>query len=287
MTSDQSAESVLKEVAKDGDFEKHNVKWDDFLPRVVKVLDTVVRTSFEFEGQAVLKDPLTGSSRTQDAFLEDVKKLLSEFGQDPPFTFQRIAELLTQPHVYYGPKVVHKFLHAVERSLMVESSVKEYPEKSLLKELENTQSARVDESGIVMSDISWVVDTGAPYDQESSNEGKEGGPDQNEQIEQIERVEQDEQVKQVEQVAQSEKTEQTKQTEKTEQTEQIEQTEQTEQTEQDVFESIPLDDRRRKSRDEEEEEPDVKRTRTDQGSGDNEDAGAGANANDSENNATN
>uniref|UniRef100_A0A060T8I6 ARAD1D07172p n=1 Tax=Blastobotrys adeninivorans TaxID=409370 RepID=A0A060T8I6_BLAAD len=233
MTSDQSAESVLKEVAKDGDFEKHNVTWDEFLPRVVKVLDTVVRTSFEFDGQAVIKDPLSGSSRTQDAFLEDVKKLLSGFGQDPPFTFQRIAELLTQPHVYYGPKVVHKFLHAVERSLMVESSVKEYPEKDLLKELENTQSARVDESGIVMSDISWVVDTGAPYDQGSPNEGKEEEHDQNEQVEQA-----------------------------------------------DEFESIPLDDRRRKSRDEEEEEPDVKRTRTDEDSGDKEDS-AGANANDS------
>lgn len=55
--------------------------------------------------------------------MERLFEMLDEFGEHPPFTIQRICELLTRPSIY---KSLGKFLRAFERTLLVTSTADQY-----------------------------------------------------------------------------------------------------------------------------------------------------------------
>ncbi|KAK9454779.1 hypothetical protein V1511DRAFT_500949 [Dipodascopsis uninucleata] len=104
------------------------------------------------------------------------KKLMSElictftasFESGPPYTLQRLAELIQQPTSHY--KVREKFLRAIERVLSVSSRLQDFPLPfiSSHNELSMNGMASYSESGsklnemVILSPIEWLVDTGTP-----------------------------------------------------------------------------------------------------------------------------
>ncbi|KAA8898309.1 hypothetical protein TRICI_006570 [Trichomonascus ciferrii] len=131
-------------------------------------IDQVLEKDFRGSVKEVV-DPLTGVKQSLKEYAEDVKEQFEEkFPDEPPFTIQRIAELLLRPREYYTEESPQKFLFALERSLSVQSTHTEYPEEELKRELKNTDSEsqgssnESSQSGIVLTQISWVVDTGTP-----------------------------------------------------------------------------------------------------------------------------
>lgn len=133
-------------------------------------IEYTLSSYFSASSSEEYKDPLTGIRKSlQEYKIEIYEQFDEKFPEDPPFTIQRIAELLLKPRNYYTERDPQKFLFALERSLSVQSTQKEYPENDLKTELKNVNGVSRggnDEtdgaSGIVLTPINWVVDTGTP-----------------------------------------------------------------------------------------------------------------------------
>ncbi|KAG8949548.1 hypothetical protein FRC04_008481 [Tulasnella sp. 424] len=69
----------------------------------------------------VMPTKLTVSEANEE--MERIFGMLDEFDEHPPFTIQRICELLTRPSIY---KSLGKFLRAFERTLLVTSTADQY-----------------------------------------------------------------------------------------------------------------------------------------------------------------
>lgn len=113
------------------------------------------------------------------------RTLRDDFAAGPPFTLQRLAELLAEPNALYSPSEVYKYLLAIRRVLSVSSTTSQYPEDALREELKRSKSQpeNAPEGGVHLTKISWVVDTGTPPpssldddDDEPENDDANGEP---------------------------------------------------------------------------------------------------------------
>ncbi|KAG8912317.1 hypothetical protein FRC01_005164 [Tulasnella sp. 417] len=73
------------------------------------------------EDGKVMPTKLTISEANEE--MERIFGMLDEFDEHPPFTIQRICELLTRPSIY---KSLGKFLRAFERTLLITSTADQY-----------------------------------------------------------------------------------------------------------------------------------------------------------------
>lgn len=160
--------AILEPVVESGAIGADFPPWEKVRALIKRRIDQVLENDFSDDVKEVT-DPLTGTKQSLKEYAEDVKEQFDEnFPDEPPFTIQRIAELLLEPRDHYAESSPQKFLFALERSLSVQSTHTEYPEEELKKEMKNadsenqTSSNESSQSGIVLTQISWVVDTGTP-----------------------------------------------------------------------------------------------------------------------------
>lgn len=160
--------SILGPVVETGTIGSDFPSWAKVRELIKRRIDQVLEKDFGDDVTEVT-DPLTGIKQSLQEYADDVKEQFDEkFPDEAPFTIQRIAELLLKPREYYADNSPQKFLFALERSLSVQSTYTEYPEGELKKELKNTDGENQpsgnesSQSGIVLTQISWVVDTGTP-----------------------------------------------------------------------------------------------------------------------------
>ncbi|ANB13788.1 hypothetical protein AWJ20_4735 [Sugiyamaella lignohabitans] len=160
--------AILGEIAGDGSFEAHakGVSWPEFVDLVVELLDANVSGLYDRPEKSYI-DPLTGQESSESEMTDQVKSLLrTEFAAGPPFTVQRLAELLGSPLDFYPAPFVYKYLTALKRVLSVASLSTDYPAVDLQAEIAqsktDTSSANYGEPGVVMTEIPWVLDTGLP-----------------------------------------------------------------------------------------------------------------------------
>jgi hypothetical protein len=155
---------ILQACAADGDLVKQGGQWTKLVPEIEKLVDRNISEKFEpFEAE--IEDPLTGIKHTVPEVVAELKQMLNQFDNGPPFTIQRLCELIVEPNKYYGSAYVFKYLDALRSVLSVASSTDEYPYIDIKEELSSTCAANnnnvnYSESGVVMSEISWIVDTG-------------------------------------------------------------------------------------------------------------------------------
>lgn len=88
-------------------------------------------------------DPLTRESITMPHFLASLTsaRLLEAFPDHPPFTIQRLAELVAYPTKHYQPDQPYKFLAALERVLSVSSATTAFEKLDTEKLIRESQSA--------------------------------------------------------------------------------------------------------------------------------------------------
>jgi PPP4R2 len=80
------------------------------------------------KSQRMSSDKASSGSASQDVFLQRRKRILSMFepssAVDPPYTIQRVAEVLLSPERYYSQ--THKLCNALEKLLLVTSSAQSF-----------------------------------------------------------------------------------------------------------------------------------------------------------------
>ncbi|RUS19407.1 protein phosphatase 4 core regulatory subunit R2 [Endogone sp. FLAS-F59071] len=91
----------------------------------------------------------TPSERPED-YQDRILSILDAF-QGPPFTIQRLCELLTKPTEHH--KTMIKYLRAMEKVVMVTSSFDEFPEPTLISSITVNGTA----SGVVAASESSLV----------------------------------------------------------------------------------------------------------------------------------
>lgn len=97
-------------------------------------------------------DPLTRESTTMPNFLASLTstRLLDAFPDQPPFTIQRLAELVAYPTKHYQPDQPYKFLAAIERVLSVSSATTAFEKldtEKLIRESQSSMAANQDHGG--------------------------------------------------------------------------------------------------------------------------------------------
>lgn len=121
----------------------------------------IVNNNFEKDPSG-FEDPLTGKIILTDSSLKEISESLKN---GPPFTIQRVAELLVGPNDQYPRQFVHKYLRALSSIVSVGSRLDDYPNLEIDEEvfLNKTHNS-VDSDGpnVILSEISWVIDTGLP-----------------------------------------------------------------------------------------------------------------------------
>ncbi|ODQ68477.1 hypothetical protein NADFUDRAFT_63901 [Nadsonia fulvescens var. elongata DSM 6958] len=157
---------ILKTIAKTGHLPTDSEKplWPEIVDTISLYISHVALTSFEGPNRII--DPLIDASFSVEETIERIQKLLeSKFSESPPFTIQRISELLLDPNEIYSKNSLDKWTRALERSLSVVSSVNEYPKITQAEMnyddsnvLTNGKGSFKEDLGIVMSPVPWVVD---------------------------------------------------------------------------------------------------------------------------------
>ncbi|KAK9326279.1 PPP4R2-domain-containing protein [Lipomyces orientalis] len=154
---------LLHETATTGIFDEA-ADWPSFRTRVSARLTEISTNNFAPE-----------PTPSQSDFLRDLLETLNTtFPQAPPFTIQRLAELVEQPNRHYGTHARDKYLRAIERIVSVESSVGDFGIAGFGSS-SNAGSSRNSgtvgalsgnvlngNTGVVLSPIAWLVDTGTP-----------------------------------------------------------------------------------------------------------------------------
>ncbi|KAK9247216.1 PPP4R2-domain-containing protein [Lipomyces tetrasporus] len=154
---------LLHETATTGIFDEA-ADWSAFRTRMSARLTEISTNNFTPE-----------PTPSQSDFLRDLLETLNTtFPQAPPFTIQRLAELVEQPNRHYGTHARDKYLRAIERVVSVESSVGDFGIAGFGSS-SNAGSSRNSgtvgalsgnvlngNTGVVLSPIAWLVDTGTP-----------------------------------------------------------------------------------------------------------------------------
>jgi hypothetical protein len=170
-------------MSNDGKFEPHSsVKWDEALDQIKSDIENTVKKSFDIPSQP-FKDPLTLRVETVDEIVAAIQKSLEkDFSDSPPFTIQRLAELIAEPNALYGRAFVYKYLLAMRQVLSVSSTIDQYPEDVIRQDLKNSSNHqdKAPDGGVYLTKISWVVDTGTPppacLDDDQGEQGDQGQP---------------------------------------------------------------------------------------------------------------
>ncbi|KAI5815459.1 PPP4R2-domain-containing protein [Pyronema omphalodes] len=117
-----SDEAILLAITKDGSMDAS--LWPTLLPRLLSRLDSIA-SSFPSVPSAG-SDITPPSSPSADPHLLSLKTTLTNsFPLAPPYTVQRLAELLLQPKQHYTS--LPKFIRALERVLSVTSTTERFP----------------------------------------------------------------------------------------------------------------------------------------------------------------
>lgn len=135
--------------------------WDEIAQLIIFKVRHIVEHNFD-PNLSAFEDPLTRTSMTVLDMEKQIELLLKD---GPPFTMQRIAELLIDPNAQYGRPFVYKYLRALISALSVSSRINDYYPLDMEEEIALSKSQNPIDSEkptVVLTDISWVVDTGRP-----------------------------------------------------------------------------------------------------------------------------
>ncbi|KAK9375897.1 PPP4R2-domain-containing protein [Lipomyces chichibuensis] len=155
---------LLHETTATGIFDE-TADWPAFRTRMSALLSEISTNNF-------VPEP----TPSQNSFLQSLLDTLNtSFPNAPPFTIQRLAELVERPNRHYGTHARDKYLRAIERVVSVESSVGDFGMAALGNSTNagsnNRNSGTVgaltgnvlnENTGVILSPIAWLVDTGTP-----------------------------------------------------------------------------------------------------------------------------
>lgn len=175
---------------------KHSISTGEMLGwqaarKHVQVLITENCAAYEPIKEGHVINAVTGHSESVTEQINRVVGLLDapQFKDSPPFTVQRMAELLTNPYQYYPRNQLAKYLRALERVLLVSSSVADYGKIDLIDNTPTMESGEKikPDSGIVLTPIPWIpeedelkTDPDVEEDETDADvvdDGSEDGPD--------------------------------------------------------------------------------------------------------------
>ncbi|KAK9235537.1 protein phosphatase 4 core regulatory subunit R2 [Lipomyces kononenkoae] len=151
---------LLHEISTTGVFDE-TADWPAFRTRMGARLTEISTNNFVPEPTA-----------SQNSFLQSLLDTFNtSFSTAPPFTIQRLAELIERPNQHYGTHARDKYLRAIQRVVTVESSVGDFGMAAFGTSNSSTFSGTVgalsgnvlnENTGVVLSPIAWLIDTGTP-----------------------------------------------------------------------------------------------------------------------------
>ena len=169
---------------------RYRDKWREYGPLLMaKIEENITRFNVEAEEPKVIDDsaplastpprassltaskspPIATTTTTVSGDVAENLKFIREllalpiFSQSPPFTIQRLAELVQNPLQYHTHPV--KYLRAVERCVNVSSSLDDYPvcETEHQREEKDPMEMSVMNGGVPLySPIAWLTPESAP-----------------------------------------------------------------------------------------------------------------------------
>ncbi|KAK9369230.1 hypothetical protein V1509DRAFT_620116 [Lipomyces kononenkoae] len=151
---------LLNEISTTGVFDE-SADWPAFRTRMGARLTEISTNNF-------VPEP----TESQNSFLRSLLDTLNTtFANAPPFTIQRLAELIERPNQHYRTHARDKYLRAIERVVAVESSMGEFGMDGFSSSNSRSFAGTVgalsgavasENTGVVLSPIAWLIDTGTP-----------------------------------------------------------------------------------------------------------------------------
>ncbi|KAG5361368.1 Serine/threonine-protein phosphatase 4 regulatory subunit 2 [Yarrowia sp. C11] len=148
--------SSLKAAIEDGSMPS----WPEQRSHVQQLIKEICQ-SYDPIKDGMVVNAVTGHQEEAQEQISRIVSLLDapQFHSSPPFTMQRMAELLTEPFKYYPQNQQAKFLRALERVLLVSSSIDDYGAVSVdihdVPTVEDGEKIKPD-TGIVLTPIPWI-----------------------------------------------------------------------------------------------------------------------------------
>ncbi|KAG5358079.1 hypothetical protein CJU89_4577 [Yarrowia sp. B02] len=137
-------------------------QWEEQRSQVQQLIKEICASYDPIKDNLVV-NAVTGHQEDAKEQIERIVGLLDapQFKSSPPFTLQRMAELLTEPFKFYPQNHLAKFLRALERVMLVSSSVDDYGVVSVdihdVPTVEDGEKIKPD-TGIVLTPIPWISD---------------------------------------------------------------------------------------------------------------------------------
>lgn len=155
--------------------------WSDERAHVQQLIKDIC-ASYDPIKDGMVVNAVTGHQEDATEQITRIVSLLDapQFQSSPPFTLQRMAELLTEPFKFYPQNHLAKFLRALERVMLVSSSIDDYGQVSVdihdVPTVEDGEKIKPD-TGIVLTPIPWISEAdlkGGPTEEETETDEKEG-----------------------------------------------------------------------------------------------------------------
>lgn len=146
------AMTTLEEVASNGVVKD----WNELRPAICEKLS---QTKDLYDDIGIITDPLTLTQYTFNKVIEQSADLLNrDFAQNPPFTIQRLCELLLDPLATYEKSRPDKLGWALRAMLSVSND--EYPQidfdEEIKNDIKNNASGSKAVSGVCLTAIPWA-----------------------------------------------------------------------------------------------------------------------------------
>lgn len=159
---DKEFEDSLRQIIDAKHYKLEHESWKKFLLPHIKARLLVIISRFN--------DSDEQKPHMEAQHEEILKNLDNKFGQEPPFTVLRIAELIYDP-LKEGYKLdkstyVLKYLHALVRTVLVSSTVKNFPEPTFSSQMTNGNE-RIQDVAYVK--IPWFNGSKEDNDNDGSN----------------------------------------------------------------------------------------------------------------------
>jgi hypothetical protein len=148
--------SSLKTAIEDGSMPS----WEEQRGHVQQLIKEICE-SYDPIKDGMVVNAVTGHQEDAQEQIHRIVGLLDapQFKSSPPFTLKRMAELLTEPFKYYPQNHLAKFLRALERVMLVSSSIDDYGQVSVdihdVPTVEDGEKIKPD-TGIVLTPIPWI-----------------------------------------------------------------------------------------------------------------------------------
>lgn len=136
--------------------------WEEQRGHVQQLIKEICE-SYDPIKDGMVVNAVTGHQEDAQEQINRIVGLLDapQFHSSPPFTLQRMAELLTEPFKYYPQNHLAKFLRALERVMLVSSSIDDYGQVSVdihdVPTVEDGEKIKPD-TGIVLTPIPWITE---------------------------------------------------------------------------------------------------------------------------------